>query len=188
MRENVRTQIQVCTRVATILQSCTVMKIPFIFETAGFHEKQTSVLHLDEYRISRATMGVFIKRGAQCFFGAVSSKPTSWPYFMVNMDDRPDVCKHPPMNWYSGMTNTVTVSSHPPTSGKVTYSSTPRTAEQLAAWEPGGFGSASLAAYPLVLNRYLAAKFVSLPLVPVPASVQAPVQAPVLQPITLLRS
>ena len=77
---------------------------------------------------------------------------------MVNMDDMPDVCKHPPVNWCSDMTNTVHISSHPPTSDKITYSSTPRTAEQLAAWEPGGFLSATLAAYPLLLNRYLAAK------------------------------
>ena len=74
------------------------------------------------------------------------------------MDEMPDVCKHPPFNWYSDMSNTVTVSSRPPTSGRITYSSIPRTAEQAPAWEPGGFVSASLAAYPLLLNRYLAAK------------------------------
>ena len=30
-----------------------------------------------------------------------------------DLDDMSDVCRHPPMNWYSDMTNTVTVSSHP---------------------------------------------------------------------------
>ena len=113
-------------------------ELPFIFETAKFHEKQTSVLPLDEYIIIRATMGVSLKREVQCSFGALSSKPTSWLYFMVNMDDMPDACKHPRVNWYSDMTNSVRGSSHPLTSGKVTYISTPRTAEQLATLEARG--------------------------------------------------
>ena len=86
------------------------MSIHFMFEAADFQKNQTSVLHLDEYLIIRSTVGVSIKRGVQCSFGALSSKPTSWLYFMVNTDDIPDVRKHPPVNWYSDMTHTQSLS------------------------------------------------------------------------------
>ena len=128
-REKVRSQILVCIRVATILMIFLEMELPFIFETAEFQEKQTSVLHLDEYVRLRAGIGVTLRRGVQCYFGALSSKPTSWLHFKVDLDDMPDTCKHLPVAWYSDMTNTRHVSSHPPTSGKITYSRPPRTAE-----------------------------------------------------------
>ena len=78
IKEKVRSQILVCIRVAKILKLCTDMKAPFIFETAVFYERQTSVMHSDEYETLRATPGVHHKRGAQCPFGSLPSKcPTN---------------------------------------------------------------------------------------------------------------
>lgn len=156
--ERVRTQILVCVRVAKVLKLCTEMHIPFLFETAGFHEGRTSVFNLDEYVDLRANPDVQHTRGVQCPFGALSSKSTSFLHFHVNMADMPDACPHRLRNWYSDRDNTMIVSRHPRTRGKTTYSRTMRTTEQMQQWRPTGFVSATLAAYPPLLNRCIIAK------------------------------
>ena len=72
VKEKVRKQILVCVSVAEILRLLTDMKILWIFETAAFFEKQTSVLRFDEYQLIMAMPGVKLKVEVQCLFVALA--------------------------------------------------------------------------------------------------------------------
>ena len=94
-KERVKLHNLISVRVAKILDILTDRLIPWIFEAPACHENQVSVVHLDEYVLLLAKPGVKHKKGVQCPFGALSSKPTSWLYFMVDLEDMPSVCPHP---------------------------------------------------------------------------------------------
>ena len=80
--------------------------IPWIFEAPACHGNQVSVLHLDEYVLLLSKPGAKHKKGVQWPFEALSSKPTSWVYFMVDLEDMPSVCPHPMRKWYCASTVT----------------------------------------------------------------------------------
>ena len=82
-------------RVAKILDMLTDRLIPWIFEAPACHENQVSVLHFDEYVLLLSRPGVKHNKGVQCPFGALSPKPTSWVYFMVDLEEMPSNCPHP---------------------------------------------------------------------------------------------
>ena len=146
--EKVRIHTLVCLRVAAILEVCTDLKLPWMFETAAIYENQVSVANLDEYRHLMSRPGVLHKQGVQCPFGALSAKLTSWVYFRVDIEDMPGKCPHDKKIWFSDMDNTAVTARPPPTTGKETFSREQRTKSQMRAWTPKQWISTTLAAYP----------------------------------------
>lgn len=143
----------------------------------------TSMLHLDEYVDLLALPGVHHTVGAQCAFGAESSKPTSWVYFGVNLDDMPAKCKHPARVWFSTKDGSAVSKRHKPNTGTTEYlpavinvAGHPVKPQQaLEASKklrnftppaetghryPSPWVTSKLAAYPDLLNRYLVSKLV----------------------------
>jgi hypothetical protein len=115
-------------------------------------------LTVDEFQDLLKTVGIEHVIGVQCPFGSVSSKPTSWVSHGVDLSDMPRECKHSKKPWYNNRTGAAVVSSHRPTAGCDTYSDTAgggRTDDPVGS---STFVSASLAAYPDLLNRYLVSK------------------------------
>ena len=128
-------------------------------------ENQVSVLHLDEYVRLLAKPGVKHKKGVQCPFGALSSKPTPWLYFMVDLEDMPSVCPHPRRKWYCDVdSHRSTLAMHPATKGSGRYSLKPFSPHEQRAQPKtvlpvsNRYTSDRMAAYPDLLNRYLVAK------------------------------
>ena len=66
----------VSVRVAEALDLMTIRGRPWIFEAPDVSANQVSVLNLDEYMALLLLEGVKRTNGAQCLFGALSSKPT----------------------------------------------------------------------------------------------------------------
>ena len=188
-KENVRYHTLVAVRVAFILDLCWTQTIPFGYETPERCAGQVSMLHLDEYIALLARPGVKHKVGFQCPFDGVSAKPTSWVYFGINFDDMPDSCPHTKRLWFNTRDGSAISKRHRPTTGTDTYveqvlsahgtpSKPPGIGKQMmncterrgksaalaavgTSWQPGSpFVSSSLAAYPDLLNRYIAAKIV----------------------------
>ena len=137
----------------------------WIFEAPACFDNQVSVLQFDEYIQLLPRSGVTHRKGAQCPFGALSSKLTSWVYFMVDMDDMPDKCPYQMRKWYCDSDrHRSTLARHPPTTGMDTYSLVPlkkprrNNVAPVEKYKPKRFVSGQLAAYPNLLNRYLDVK------------------------------
>ena len=104
-------------------------------------------------------------RGYSAPFGPLSSKPTSWVYFMVGLEDMPNVCPHPMRKWYSDLdSHRSTLARHPPTTGTGRYGLKPFSSQAKRA-QPKvvlptrkRYASERLVAHPDLLNRYLVAK------------------------------
>ena len=104
------------------------------------------------------------ERGTMPVLGP-APKPTSWVYFMVDLEDMPSSCPHPMRRWHCDIdTHLTTLARHPPSKGTAKYSLRPFSALQKRAQPrlvlPEGkrYSSARMAAYPDLLNRYLVAK------------------------------
>ena len=89
-----RTHNLVALRVAHALDLLTTRKIPWIFETPGATENQVSILNLDQYRNLLQMPGVCRTKGEQCPFYFVSSKPTAWVHYLVELAYMPSPCPH----------------------------------------------------------------------------------------------
>ncbi len=161
-KELVRKHNLIYVRVAMLLKILVEHCCPWIFEQPAQVEGEVSALNMDEYRQLVAMPGVKHTIGIQCTFGAISSKPTSWVYHALCMEDMPSVCPHVKRIWFNDRTGVGTAAKHRPTSGKDTYSSTQKVATSPGVYQPGApFITASLAAYPDLLNRFLVTKLLS---------------------------
>lgn len=98
--------------------------------------------------------------GVQCPFGAISSKPTAWAHFGVDLLDMPSECPHPKRTGFSQTYGTAIVKRHHPTSGTAAYSSIQKTRNSVDSKPLGAktFVSGTLVACPVLLARYLVAK------------------------------
>ena len=110
--EQIRIHTLMALRVAQALDLLTVLRIPWLYETPAIHDGQVSMAHLDEYVALLKMEGVRHTIGLQCPFGAPSSKPTSWIYYRMDLDDMPTVCKHIKRTWHNDRTGAVTFSRH----------------------------------------------------------------------------
>ena len=88
-KDRVKLNNLISLRVAKFLGMLTDRRIPWTFEAPACHENQVSVLHLDEYLLLLSRSGFKHRKGVQCPFGALSSKPTPWVYFMADLEDMP---------------------------------------------------------------------------------------------------
>ena len=114
------------------------------------------MLRLDEAQALLKHSAVKHWISAQCPFGAPSKKLTSWVGTAVDLDDIPSHCTHGQRIWYEAGTGKAHSSPHPPSRGTRRFF--PTLAEAVAHKSDSSFNSARLAAYPPLLNRYLAAK------------------------------
>ena len=141
---------------AKILTTLTDMRIPWLFDAPAYFDNQVSVLHMDEYIALMALPGVQHTKGVQCPFGALSSKPTSWVHFMVDMDDMPSTCPHPMRRWYCDIRrHRRTVARHAPTTGAYRYTLTPPSDAQIRATMANLLGSVMYRAGFLPIPIYL---------------------------------
>lgn len=153
-------------RVAQALDLFNVSRIPSLYETPAIHTGQVSMAPLDEYVALLKTNCVKHTIGLQCPSGTPSSKPTSWTYYLTELDDMPTVCKHQKRTWYNDRTGSVTFSKHMPSAGKDTHSltqqgSTSFVVRRVVPWDVesrSSYVSACLAAYSDLLNKYIVAK------------------------------
>jgi hypothetical protein len=160
-KELVRKHNIIFVRVAQLLRVLVQLNCPWIFENPAQVVKEVSVLNLDEYRDILALPGVLHTIGVQCTFGALSSKPTYWMHFRVDMASMPVACPHAKKIWFNDRTGVGTASRHRPTAGKDTYSATQQVRTSPGVFVPSApYVSAALAAYPDLLNRFLVAKLV----------------------------
>ena len=122
--------------------------------------------HLDEHVALMKKDGVEQKIGLQCPFGEPSSKPTSWVYYLADLDDMPTICKHQKRTWCKDRTESVTFSKHMPTAGKDTHSLTKKVStsfgvRRVVPWDEDhkpDYIPEGLAAYADLRNKYLVAK------------------------------
>ncbi len=160
-KELVRLHNLILLRVAEILGIMSNLGRPWVFETPALRDGEVSVLRLDEYQTLLGSSKVCHTIGVQCPFGAVSSKPTSWVSHSVDLSDMPQQCTHARKPWFNNRTGAAVVASHRPTAGTDTYSLTQMVRSSPGVFEPPKYVSASLAAYPDLLNRYLVCKLCS---------------------------
>ena len=139
------------------LESAARDRLPLIFGNPRHKPGEVSMLTLDEFQGLLAMPGVHQCEGDQCPFGSPSAKPTAWVFSQVDFSDMPRKCRHLVVPWYSTVDNTKMYARHMPTRGKVKYERQPVASHML---QPAGsdYISAGLAAYPVLLNKYLAAK------------------------------
>ena len=130
-KELVWLQNLMCTRVAKILEALTKLGVPWIFQSTATSGKQASVLHLDEFKQLTSLKGVKQLRGVQCPYGALSASPLTMVFFLVDLEDMPDECRHELQVWYSQKNNTATMASHAPHSADDSFSSTQTTKSQM---------------------------------------------------------
>ena len=88
-------------KVAEILELFTALWLPWIFEAPEATRKQTSILNLDEFVTLAERPGVKRVTGVQCPFEGLSSKPTAWLHFNIDLADMPKECGHPLTTWYN---------------------------------------------------------------------------------------
>lgn len=127
-----------------------------IFEQPALIDNEVSMLRLDEFVEVLALPGVHHQVAAQCPFGAPSQKLTSWVSCNFQLRDLPPACTHSAKPWYEQGTGTMLMARHPPTRGKTKFYSTLSEAQGAVVGNVQ-YISASLANYPPLLNRYLAA-------------------------------
>ena len=72
-------------RVAEILDRFTFRGCPWILECPGVPDTHVSVLALDEFVALPGLPGVARTDGVQCPFGALSSRPSTWVHWGVDM-------------------------------------------------------------------------------------------------------
>ena len=125
-KEKVRIHTLMAVRVATALDLLTELRIPWLFETPAIHAGQVSMAHLDEYRALLKMDGVKHTIGLQCPFGAQSSKPTSWIYYLMELDGMPNKCEHLKRTWHNNRIGVIIFSRHMPTAGRDSHSLTPQ--------------------------------------------------------------
>jgi hypothetical protein len=179
-KEKVRVHNLILLRVAEILKIMAQQGVPWLFETPALKDGEVSILRLDEYQSLLCTQGVQHVIGVQCPFGALSSKPTSWVSHQVDMTDMPRECTHGKRTWFNDRTGVAVSARHRPTAGTDTYSSSQLVKSARGTFVPTSFVSATLAAYPDLLNRFLVAKLCSA----LAASTVQPFrQSPVLLPV-----
>ena len=153
-------------RVAEALDLLTELRIPWLFETPAIHAGQVSMAHFDEFKALIKMDGVRHTIGLQCPFGAPSPKPTSWIYYLMELEGMPNKCEHLKRTWHNDRTGIITFSRHMPTAGRDTYSLTPQSSTTFgirrvtpcATEQASPYISESLAAYPDLLNRFIVAK------------------------------
>ena len=92
-KELVRLHNLILVRVAEVLAIVTAQGRPWIFETPTLKDGEVSVLRLDEFQRLLDSAGVEHTIGVQCTFGALSSKPTSWVSYGVDLHDMPKECR-----------------------------------------------------------------------------------------------
>ena len=124
--------------------------------------------HLDEYAALLKKDGVQHTIGVQCPFGALSSKPTSWIFYRMDLEGMPTKCEHVKRTWHNNRTGKITFSRHMPTAGKDTHSLTAQSppafgVRWVTPWddeEASPYVSESLAAYPDLLNKFIVSKII----------------------------
>ena len=77
---------------------------------------------------------------------------------MVDMSDIPTPCPHPKRTWFNDWGGKAVSARHCPAIGTDTYSTTQTTGSKMKPWSAHEFVSGPLAAYPDLLNGYLAAR------------------------------
>ncbi len=160
-KELVRLHNLILLRVSELLQIMADLGRPWVFETPALRDGEVSVLRLDEYQKLLGSVNVKHVIGVQCPFGAVSSKPTSWLSHNVDLGDMPKSCTHARKPWFNDRTGAAVVASHRPTAGMDTYSATQSVLSTAGVFVTPKYVSASLAAYPDLLNRFLVCKMFS---------------------------
>ena len=158
--KTVREQTLIATRIAKLLTALTHQKVPWAFEAPWATAKMVSILNLDEFMALMALTGVRLVKGTQCPFGAESSKPTAWVFFIIDLSDMPNGCIHVKQRWFNQETGAAVSQRHKPTAGKVQFALLPPSRPRVAvrAFTPTEWVSSSLAAYPPLLNRFLVAR------------------------------
>jgi len=129
-----------------------------IIEQPALTEGEVSMLRLDEFVELLNLPGVVHSVIAQCPFGALSQKLSSFVAARVSFMDAPACCTHKPRQWFKECTAEVVASRHPPTRGTDKYYSSREEALRATRSSAGDYVSSTLAAYPPLFNRYLAAK------------------------------
>ena len=119
--ETVRIHTLMAVRVAQALDLLTILRIPWLFETPAIHSDQVSMGHLDECVALLAKPGVKHIIGLQCPLGALSSKPTSWTHYGMELEDMPQVCNHQKRSWRNDRIGAITFAKHMPTVGRDTH-------------------------------------------------------------------
>ena len=101
LKEQVRIHNLVSLRVAQVLDLFVVRRLPWIFETPAISQNQLSIAHLDEYvnllKLPEAKHQVGVQRPC----GSLSSKPTSWVFFLADLTDMTPKCQHPKRTWFN---------------------------------------------------------------------------------------
>lgn len=110
---------------------------------------------LDEYGALRALPGVSSVDGVQYTFGQVVAKQTTWLAHNCDHSRIPHKCMHEYKQWCSSLDGSVVWARHQPSRGVVVYIDNP----DYRAVPSSQFVSATLATYPPLLNRFLAAEF-----------------------------
>ena len=98
-KERVRRENIVASKVAEILELFTALWLPWIFEAPEASENQVSILNLDEFVTLASRPGVKRVSGVQCPFEGLSSKPTAWLHFNIDLADMPKKCSHELTTW-----------------------------------------------------------------------------------------
>ena len=146
-----------------------------VFEQPALRQGEVSMLRLDEFAhlLSNARVQHHIK--AQCPFGSSAEKLTSWVTFNVCFEDMSSRCQHQPTTWYLEGTGETMSAKHPPSHGSSRYFKTKSEACEARKSSPSDYVTARLAAYPPLLNKYLAlkvklaaTKVELLPMIPAP--------------------
>jgi len=124
-KEKVRMGTLLATRTADALKIHLELLIPFIFETPDrVHPEAPNMLDLDCFLEILAHPGVSVLRRHQCPFGARTSKPTLWVFFMIpdkngifSMNNA--ICRHPSIAWVVPWSGKQFFRPHPPLRGRV---------------------------------------------------------------------
>ena len=112
---------------------------PAVFEQPALLEGEVSMLRLDEFIELLKLQGAEHKILAQCTFGAVSQKLSSFVTAKVSFSDAPESCTHKPRQWFKEVFGEVVTSRHPPTRGVERYFSTMDEARLAARSSAGCF-------------------------------------------------
>lgn len=129
-----------------------------LLEQPALIEGEVSMLPLDEAVDLLSQADVRHTVFAQCPFGAHSQKLPSAVTCRLSFGDASTSCTHAHRAWYKEVTGEVVTARHAPTRGVVRYYKSEVEARDAVASGSGGYVSSTLAAYPKLLNRYIAAK------------------------------
>ena len=109
--------------------------------------------HFDSFLETLKANCFTITNGVQCPFGATAPKATSWLSTGINLNSMPAKCTHHKRMWFAADGLGKTFARHPPSKGRMAWSSTPVTGPRKRKAE---YNTSRLQAYPTLLNRVIA--------------------------------